>query len=1101
MHLQKKQRMIRMHVKLAIGLLLFGQITLLRAQKIGDPYPKDSKLIEEGISLFDNGEYERSIANYLQVNPNDSFYSNALHELSLSYMQAKKYKLAAESALKGLNLNNENRRDFLILYANALDELENIDSALATYRMGLKEFPYFSRYYYEIGILYLKQKKYDLALTAFTESIKSNPFHPASHYRIGFLAAEAKQPALSLLAFQTYLTLISGGENTNYAVGVMEKVGKNEYSDEYDVPTTLFQTQDLNEVNDIILSKAAFSKAYKSKIKSLDYWIIKQVQVTIEKSPKDYSSENWLTNFYINYYNELWKKNHFEGMMVSSLSGLNSKDILKAVKADQVKISEFATWANKYLSNIRNDKEVMLDQKLCKTELWYDGMTLYAMGASDNNDKRTGFWQYYSSGHKSAEGKFVAGEKVGKWNYYYYNGMLKSTEIYDEQHKANGPYASFFDNGAQREKSTYKDDLLDGETIIYNANGTINSKFTYTNGKRNGIRYNYTSYGLLKNEGNLKDNVYTGSYKSYHNNGKVDMECQTANDDIEGPVTYRHRNGKLRSKGTFTKGKRTGNWKWYDESEKIESEGDYIDGKETGVWKWYYKNGQLKEEAPYENGKLKGIGKLYDENGKVWSESVFKNGKVDSYKIFDTNGGIITQQKTSGGKIAVVYYNQFRQKTSEGQLLNGLEQGVWKYYYPNGELKYERSYDKGNSDGSFKYFYKNGKLYYEINYVNNNREGYYKSYFLNGKVRSEGYYLNDEQHGPWTFYSSDGSLDEVNFFQEGEVKGITESYLPGNKLYSHAIYKNGFYNNSIRFDTSGKAYDTTRLILGTGKLVTIDPLKQITFTANYVGGKKNGTTKSYYGAGKLSAVDSFYMGNREGAYKAYHINGKLKIHGFYLNDEKDSIWNYYDEDGILYRSIRYEKGESNGPDKSYNNLGKLEVEKTYKDDERHGDYIYYGYDGTIIYKAAYVNGVLMSYTSLDKEGKLKPISPVANETATIETFYPSGNKAISFKIEKGYLQGPYIVYYPNGKIQELKTFKDGDYHGVVEFYYPNGTLKNHKEYQDDELVGVEIDYYDNGVIAKKTPYLLDYRHGDVKHFDKTGKLIKTETFVYGIIQK
>lgn len=1094
--------MFKLHKTLSFKLICLSLFsTHAIAQKIGDPYPKDKDLIKEGIELFDAEEYQKSVDKYIQVNPNDSFYSDALHELSLAYIELKKPELSAEAALKGLQLQNDNRREFLLLYANALDEAGKSDSAMATYELGLKEFPYYNRYSYEKGVLLLKTKKWDLALTTLIESAKNNPYHPLTHYRIGLLAAEAKQPAIALMALQTYLILTGGGSNTSYTVGIMENIANNEYVSGNNVPQNLFHSEDFVEINDIILSKAALSKSYKSKVKSLDYWIIKQIQVTLEKLPNNYTSDNWLLNFYSGFYKGVWNANVLEGMIVSSFAGLDNKETNKAFSANQDKITAFANYANGYLTKVRNDRKVLLEGKLTQTQLWFDGLDLYAMGSQDENKNRTGYWQYYNNGKLSSEGRFAESKKVGKWTYYYFNGQIKSIEIYDNQNKLNGPYTSFHDNSAPQETSTFVNDELNGETILYNANGTISNKLQYTNGNRNGIRYNYDDYGQLLNKGEQKDNTYIGNYKSYHNNGALDFECKVLDGDINGPVEYFHRNGVLRTKGTFITGKRTGNWKWYNESGKLESEGDYANDNQVGTWKWYNENGTIKEESIFDNGKLKGLSKLYDDAGKIRTESIYKNGKVDSYKNFDENGTITSQQKTEGGKLLFVKYNQYRQKMAEGQLVNGLEQGVWKYYYPNGTMKYEMTYDKGEQSGTISYFFKNGKPYYEMNYNKNSREGFYKSFYLNGKVNSTGYYLNDAQHGEWTFYNADGTLNESNFYQEGTLVGLTNIYLPQNKLSRQSIYKDGFFNNYIQYDTAGKAYNTTGLKFGTGVLKLVEPNNRVTYECSYIGGKKHGKSISYYVPGKIEATDSFYMGRKEGVYKAFHYNGKVQTLGYYVNNEKDSIWSYYNESGKMYRMIAYKNGESNGLDKTFDDFGNLEIEKYYKDDVRHGDYIYYSTDGTVIYKALYVNGVLTAYTSPDKDGKLKPMTAVKDETAQITTYHPNGNKALSFKIEKGYLQGLYEVYFPNGKLKETIAFVDGDNEGPNKTYYPNGNLKKHKEFLNDELTGVLTEYYENGTIASQVPYVNDYKHGVAKFFDATGKTTQTINYVYGIIQK
>src|SRR5438132_1047647 len=48
---------------------------------------------------------------------------------------------------------------------------------------------------------------------------------------------------------------------------------------------------------------------------------------------------------------------------------------------------------------------------------------------------------------------------------------------------------------------------------------------------------------------------------------------------------------------------------------------------------------------------------------------------------------------------------------------------------------------------------------------------------------------------------------------------------------------------------------------------------------------------------------------KDGPYFYYYENGKLKIEGWYSNDEKSGEWKYYDEKGKLVNTEKYAKGK------------------------------------------------------------------------------------------------------------------------------------------------------------------------------------------------
>lgn len=1081
------------HLLLSAGALLSSS---LFAQNIGDAYPKDRDLIYQGNVLHDSEDYDLAIAKYLAVNPNDSFYSAALQEMSTTYMAAKQPLKAVESAYKGLLLNDDNRREFLLLFANALDDAGFRDSALAIYKQGLEQFPYYNRFQYEQGIAHARHKEWRAALNAYTASLQNNPFHAGTHFRIAFLAAECNEPALSLMAFSMYMIMNNTANNLLYVVDRMEKVAGNEYTNEFQIGENLFEKAQLSEVNEIILSKAALNGKYKSKVK-LNFWIVKQLQVMLEKLPSNYDSGDPLLNFYVRFFEQTWKKNLFEGYLLYCFQNIPSKEIEKEAKAKQAKINEFTTWAKTYFNDMRSDRIVTLNGKQVRTKLWYDGLSLAAMGDEDDKGQNQGYWQYYTKGFKSAEGVFIDNKKSGKWTYYYFDGKIKSIEYFDPAGIINGPFEMFHPNGFRREVSTYKNEKFDGLTQLFNVNGTPVATFTYNNGQKNGIRKNYDAYGRLQNEGELVNDIYNGTYKTFYTNGAVDLTGIVKEGDFDGPITYYHLNGKIRTSGAFAAGKRVGSWKWYDNEGTLQTEGNYATGNQIGVWKYYHPNGVLREESNFSNDKLNGLSKSYDSKGRIWDETIYKNGKPDSYKNYDTTGTIIAQAKSSGGKIQVVNFTPYRAKKSEGLLVNGIEEGEWKYYHPNGTLAYTLNFEKGQRKGVLVYYYKNGVKSYELNYKDNQRHGYYRSYYLNGKLQAEGYYQNDEQHGEWKFYTPNGALDAVEFFQEGALTGKTLDYMADSTLHGYSDYSNGFFNNFVQYDSSGKVAFETKLNHGTGLYQLFGPTGKIVLNCNYIGGKKDGEYVVYHSGNKVKIKQQYLKGIAQGAYTTYHENGKVHISGRYINDERDSVWNYYDENGNRYRTTTYKFDEGNGKELLYYANGNIESERILVNDEREGEYRYYGYNGELVLKMIYENGVIVAYAPNDANGKPMPYQQVKNETFNLVTYYANGKKALSFQMVKGYYEGQYIQYYPNGNVYEETPFVHGNYEGTHMQYNENGTLKFKHDYVYNDLNGWSYKYDANGKLLAATPYLMDLKHGIEKQYDATGKLIKTRTFYYG----
>ncbi len=55
-----------------------------------------------------------------------------------------------------------------------------------------------------------------------------------------------------------------------------------------------------------------------------------------------------------------------------------------------------------------------------------------------------------------------------------------------------------------------------------------------------------------------------------------------------------------------------------------------------------------------------------------------------------------------------------------GEMTNGIENGLWKYYYENGVMKYSGNWKDGKQDGLWKVFDESGNFKGELRYNNGN---------------------------------------------------------------------------------------------------------------------------------------------------------------------------------------------------------------------------------------------------------------------------------------------------------------------------------------------------------------------------------------------
>ena len=111
-----------------------------------------------------------------------------------------------------------------------------------------------------------------------------------------------------------------------------------------------------------------------------------------------------------------------------------------------------------------------------------------------------------------------------------------------------------------------------------------------------------------------------------------------------------------------------------------------IDENFTGQIVKKYKDGQVKSIENFKNGKLNGEFKEFFENGSLFQIGTFKNGDMKNIKVFYENGKLKFEQnlKNKKGKYRGYYPNG--KLEVEGEVFQGDEIGLWKYYNEEGNL-------------------------------------------------------------------------------------------------------------------------------------------------------------------------------------------------------------------------------------------------------------------------------------------------------------------------------------------------------------------------------------------------------------------------------
>jgi len=194
-------------------------------------------------------------------------------------------------------------------------------------------------------------------------------------------------------------------------------------------------------------------------------------------------------------------------------------------------------------------------------------------------------------------------------------------------------------------------------------------------------------------------------------------------------------------------------------------------------------------------------------------------------------------------------------------------------------------------------------------------------------------------------------------------------------------------------------------------------------------GKKQGYWKKYDDQGKLKYEGTFYNNIPTGKFIyyypngtmktlsiisdsgnvsniiMYYSNGKVKATGKYLKNIKDGIWKYYNEDEILISEEMLKNGKKESVSQNYYVDGKISEKINWKNGMKDGENQQYFKDGSIKTSLFYKNDVL---------------------DGPAVCYYSNGKIMVSGNYNKNLHDGVWMYYTDKGEVEKKLTYKDGD---------------------------------------------------------------------------
>ncbi len=363
-------------VKKHLFIIAFVAISIgsVQAQKIAKPTltPKEptsaqSAIINEGIKLHDQKQYDAAIAKYEQVLAENSDSTFALYELAMSlYTKGDKVK-AMEVAVKGSKYNSTELPLFYMTIANVIDDVGKPDEAVKIYRDAIKILKddkglskYLSNVHFNLGVTFVRQKKYLEARQTLKEAAEYNPGYASPHFLLSELFAASKYKLPAFLAGARFIALEYNTPRTDRAAltvkSTLQPAPKDEKTGNIQILIDMNAPTDEGDfaMFDLFLGTMMTVRDEKDNGKSLEEIFADSIDSIIALVAEDKKLRStFVGKNYIPFLAEMKQKGYSRSFSYIVLHKTGNQNALKWLTENSAKMVEFLTWAKSYNPEIK----------------------------------------------------------------------------------------------------------------------------------------------------------------------------------------------------------------------------------------------------------------------------------------------------------------------------------------------------------------------------------------------------------------------------------------------------------------------------------------------------------------------------------------------------------------------------------------------------------------------------------------------------------------------------------------------------------------------------------------------------------------------------
>jgi tetratricopeptide (TPR) repeat protein len=178
-------------------------------------------IVNIGIRLHDQGQYESAIEVYKQALAIDPNSDLANYEIAMTLMSIGKLEEAIQHSEIVINQNSPFTHQAIVIKASSLDDLGKTDESIKLFESAIKKYGNDQMLCFNLGITYYRVGEIEKAIETLQKGILSDPSHASSHLMLGLILEEQNLTVPSLFCLHFFLLLEPDSERSINAVNMI----------------------------------------------------------------------------------------------------------------------------------------------------------------------------------------------------------------------------------------------------------------------------------------------------------------------------------------------------------------------------------------------------------------------------------------------------------------------------------------------------------------------------------------------------------------------------------------------------------------------------------------------------------------------------------------------------------------------------------------------------------------------------------------------------------------------------------------------------------------------------------------------------------------